>query len=84
MMLPLSFSLKKKQFSEKIGLEVIESIIKQNLITLEDISVLFESSKKYSELMIPLSNFYFVQFTNEATKLGWKIGIKFGNGIRIY
>ena len=47
MMLPLSFSLEeKKQFSEKIGLEVIESIIKQNLITLEDISVLFESSKK--------------------------------------
>ncbi|EXL33782.1 hypothetical protein BG78_15085 [Bacillus thuringiensis serovar israelensis] len=39
-------SEEKKQFSEKIGLEVIESIIKQNLITLEDISVLFESSKK--------------------------------------
>ncbi|MGE7851219.1 hypothetical protein ACQKNN_09345 [Bacillus paramycoides] len=39
-------SEEKKQFSEKIGLEVIESIIKQNRIALEDISVLFDSSPK--------------------------------------
>ncbi|MED2877274.1 hypothetical protein [Bacillus thuringiensis] len=39
-------SEEKKQFSEKIGLEVIESIVKQNRIALEDISVLFDSSPK--------------------------------------
>ncbi|MBR0622135.1 hypothetical protein NLY50_17230 [Bacillus sp. RP12] len=37
-------SEEKRQFSEKIGLEVIESIIKQNSLTLKDISLLFENS----------------------------------------
>ncbi|MEY2240950.1 hypothetical protein ACTWKB_14675 [Bacillus sp. 4A_MP2] len=37
-------SKEKRRFSEKIGLEVINSIIKQNSLTLEDVSVLFENS----------------------------------------
>ncbi len=37
-------SKEKRKISEKIGLEVIDSIIKQNTLTLEDVSVLFENS----------------------------------------
>lgn len=37
-------SKEKRKISKKIGLEVIDSIIKQNSLTLEDVSVLFENS----------------------------------------
>lgn len=40
-------STEKKQFSEKIGLEVIESIIDKNLLSLEDVTALFD---KYSDI----------------------------------